>query len=80
VRGSIGRPRPYNLEHLMAEKGSSGHWIENAIKRPGALRAKLHVKEGQDIPAKKLEKAEHSKSPTLAKEARLAATLKKMHK
>ena len=59
----------------MAEK-----WIQKAIKRPGALRAKLGVKKGEKIPASKLKKAEHSKNPTTAKQARLAETLKKMHK
>jgi len=55
-------------------------FIANAIKHPGALRKSLHVKEGENIPAKKLEKAEHSKNPTLRKRAVLAGTLKKMHK
>lgn len=59
----------------MAEK-----WISNAIKKPGALRKELHIKKGKKIPAKKLEKAEHSKNPTLRKRAVLAKTLKKMHK
>jgi len=55
-------------------------WIKGAIKHPGALRKSLHVKEGEKIPAAKLKKAEHSKDPKLAKRARLAETLKKMHK
>ena len=59
----------------MAEK----KWIKGAIKHPGALRKELHVKEGHDIPAKKLEKATHSKNPTLKKRAILAETLKKLH-
>lgn len=58
----------------MAEK-----WIQKAIKKPGALRKSLHVKKGEKIPESKLKKAEHSKNPTLAKRARLAETLKKMH-
>lgn len=53
-----------------------GKWIQGAIKRPGALKAKLGVPEGKKIPAKKLAKAEHSKNPTLRKEAVLAKTLK----
>ena len=36
----------------------------------------LGVKQGHKIPAKKLEKAEHSKNPTIRKEADLAKTLK----
>lgn len=55
-------------------------WIQGAIKHPGALHKELHVKEGKKIPEKKLEKAEHSKNPTLKKRAALAETLKKMHK
>jgi len=61
----------------MAEKKK---WIQEAIKKPGALRKTLHVKKGEKIPEEKLEKAEHSKNPKTAKRARLAETLKKMHK
>lgn len=56
------------------------NWIQDAIKRPGALRKKLHVKKGKKIPISKIEKAEHSKSPTLKKEANLAMTLRKLRK
>jgi hypothetical protein len=55
-------------------------WIQEAIKHKGALRASLHVKEGEKIPESKLKKAEHSKNEKTAKRARLAETLKKMHK
>lgn len=57
-------------------------WISSAIKpeNKGKLREKLHAKEGEKIPAKKLEKAAHSKNPTLAKEARLAETLRSISK
>jgi len=61
----------------MAEKKK---WIQSAIKKPGALRKALHVKEGEKIPEAKLKKAEHSKNPTMKKRANLAETLKKMHK
>jgi hypothetical protein len=55
------------------------HWIKGAIKKPGALREELHVKEGQKIPKKKLEKA--AKSPgKLGKRARLAETLESFHR
>lgn len=57
----------------------NGGWIKNAVSHPGALRKALHVKEGETIPAKKLAKAAHSDNPTLARRARLAQTLKKMH-
>lgn len=45
-------------------------FIQKAIKRPGALHEKLHVPEGQKIPAAKVEKAAHSKNKLLAEEAR----------
>jgi len=58
----------------MAEK-----WIQKAIKKPGALRKELGVKEGKTIPAKKLAAA--AKKPGVeGKRARLAETLGKMKK
>jgi len=54
------------------------NFIQKAIKHKGALRKSLGVKKGENIPAKKLEKAEHSKNPTTRKRAVLAETLKKM--
>ena len=58
----------------MAEK-----WIQQAIKKPGALRASLGVKKGQIIPAGKLAKA--AKAPgKMGQRARLAQTLKGMKK
>jgi hypothetical protein len=57
----------------MAEK-----WIQRAIKKPGSLRKSLGVKEGQNIPAKKLAAAAQ-KGGTLGRRARLAQTLKKLH-
>lgn len=59
---------------------NNGKWIQNAIKKPGALHKELGVPEGKKIPAKKLKKAEHSKNPTLRKRAVLAETLGKMKK
>jgi hypothetical protein len=58
----------------MAEK-----WIQKAIKKPGALRKELGVKEGKTIPAKKLEAAAN-KPGKIGKQARLAETLKGMKK
>lgn len=55
-------------------------FIQEAIKKPGALRASLKVKKGEKIPEAKLKKAEHSKNPKTKKRAILAETLKKMHK
>jgi len=66
----------------VAHRASGGptKWIQGAIKHPGALHRALHVPEGEKIPAKKLTKAAHSENPTLAKRARLAQTLSKLHK
>ena len=56
-------------------------WIQKATaKHKGALHKELHVKKGEKIPEKKLEKAEHSKNPKLAKRARLARTLSGLRK
>lgn len=55
------------------------HWIQDAIKKPGALHKELHVPEGKKIPAKKLAAAA-KKGGKEGKRARLAETLKKMHK
>ena len=60
----------------MAEKKK---WIQGAIKHPGALHEELGVTKGKKIPAKKLKKAEKA-GGVEGKRARLAETLKKMHK
>jgi len=59
---------------------AKGNWIQGAIKHPGSLHKALGVPKGQKIPEAKLEKAEHSKSPSLRKKANLAETLKGMKK
>lgn len=53
------------------------NWMQKAVKKPGALRRALHVKEGQKIPEYKLEKAEHSKNPHMREMANLAEKFKK---
>lgn len=55
------------------------NWIADATKNKGALHKALHVPEGKKIPSSKLEKAAHSKNPTMRKRADLAKTLKGMH-
>ena len=50
-------------------------WIQEAIKKPGALRKELGVKAGEKIPAKKLAVAA-KKSGKIGQRARLAQTLK----
>lgn len=54
-------------------------WIQDAIKKKGALREELHVKKGKKIPAAKLKKAEKAKGK-FGKRARLAETLGKLRK
>ena len=66
-----------NRREGRAEGG--GNWIKGAIRHPGSLRKSLGVKEGEDIPEKKLTKAEHSDNPKTARRARLAETLKGLH-
>jgi len=56
----------------MAEK-----FIQQAIKKPGALRAQLGVKGDKPIPASKLNAAA-KKGGKLGQRARLAQTLKKL--
>ena len=56
------------------------NWIKGAISRPGALRAKAGVKEGQNIPSKKLNQMANSSNSTTARQANLAKTLKKLGK
>ena len=58
---------------------SKDKWIQGAISKPGALRKALHVKSGKDIPESKLDKAAKAHGK-LGQRARLAVTLKKMHK
>jgi hypothetical protein len=55
-------------------------WIQDIHMKKGALRKTLHAKKGEKIPESMLKKAEHSKNKTTARRARLAETLKKMHK
>jgi hypothetical protein len=53
------------------------HFIEEAIKRPGALRRELGAAKGKNIPAKKLAGAAQ-KPGRIGRQARLAQTLKKL--
>lgn len=55
------------------------NWIAGATKNKGALHRALGVPQGEKIPAKKLAAAA-KKGGKVGKEARLAETLKKMHK
>ena len=63
----------------MKKGGSTDKWIQKAIKKPGALRSALGVKEGKTIPTKKLAAA--AKKPgKMGQRARLAQTLSKLKK
>lgn len=57
------------------KKGGKAKFIQEAIKKPGALRSALGAKKGEPIPAKKLAKA--AKAPgKLGQRARFAQVLK----
>jgi hypothetical protein len=61
------------------KKGGSTKWIQEAVKKPGALRAQMGVKKGEKIPAGKLAAA--AKKPgKMGQRARLAQTLKGLKK
>ena len=60
--------------------GEKKKWIKGAIKHPGKLHRELGIAQGKKIPEKTLEKATHSKNPTIKKEAVLAETLKGFRK
>jgi hypothetical protein len=61
------------------KKGGKVNWIQDAIKKPGALRSTMGVKKGEKIPAKKLAVA--AKKPgKMGQRARLAQTLSKLKK
>jgi len=57
-------------------------WIQKAINpnKKNALREKLKVKEGENIPEDKLRKAEKSRNKSTRKQAFLAENLKKITK
>lgn len=59
---------------------SKDKWIQKAISKPGELHKSLGVPKDEKIPKAKLEKAEHSKNPTMRKRAQLAETLSKFKK
>lgn len=58
---------------MASRRKSKGKWMQKAFgKHPGKLHRRLHVPEGEKIPASKLERAEDSSDPSLRKEAALA--------
>jgi hypothetical protein len=66
------------LESYGVDIQETKKWIQQAIKHPGALHRKLHVPQGEKIPAGKLAAAA-KKGGKLGQEARLAKTLKGFH-
>jgi len=69
---------PTTIGQLAGSHKPKKHWIQGAIKHPGALHKQLGIPKGQKIPAKTLSKAAKA-GGTLGRRARLAQTLKKMH-
>ena len=65
------------MKPIAMKSGGKANWIQDAIKKPGALRESLGVKKGEKIPAKKLDAAA-KKSGKTGQRARLAKTLKGM--
>lgn len=63
------------VEAVLVEKKK---WIQQAIKKEGALRKTMKTKKGEKIPASKLEKAAKKGGKT-GKRARLALTLRKLN-
>lgn len=55
------------------------NWISGAIKRPGQLHRDLGVAQGKKIPVEAIRRAAKGGGKTAAR-ARLALTLRKMHK
>jgi len=66
----------HDEESLTEEKKK---WIQDAIKKPGALRKTLKAKEGKNIPRTKLEAAAKKGGKTGAR-ARLALKLRSFKK
>lgn len=60
--------------------GMPKKWIQKMKMKKGALHKDTGVAQGKKIPMKKIEKAEHSDNPKLAKRATLARTLRGLRK
>ena len=73
------KARRDNTDFTQYKKGGSVKWIQEAVKKPGALKASLGVKKGEKIPAGKLATAAKAKGK-MGQRARLAQTLKGLKK
>lgn len=71
---------PKEIKRSKGGKVTDKNWIQKAIKRPGALRKKAGVKEGEKIPASKLRRLSKSKNPRTIKQVQLMKTLGKMNR
>ena len=73
----VKKARRDDTDFTQYAEGGKVNFIQKAIKKPGALRKELGVKEGQTIPAKKLAAA--AKKPgKIGQRARFAEVLKGM--
>ena len=73
----VRKARRDDTDFTQYAEGGKVNFIQKAIKKPGALRKELGVKEGQTIPAKKLAAA--AKKPgKIGQRARFAEVLKGM--
>lgn len=75
--GGKKKARRDDTDFTQYAEGGKVNWIQDAIKKPGALRTELGVKKGEKIPAGKL-KAAAKKPGKMGQRARLAETLKGM--
>jgi hypothetical protein len=64
---------------MYKDSEGKGNWIKGSHLKTGALHRELQVPLGKKIPAGKLSKALHSKSPLSRKRANLAKTLESFH-
>lgn len=76
----MGRERKDAMRHAAYKDGGSSKWMQDAVKKPGALHKALHVPKDKKIPASKLEKASHSKNPLIKERANLAKTFRKANR
>ena len=76
--GGVKKARRDDTDFTEYAKGGKVNWIQDAVKKPGALHEELGVPKGKKIPAGKLEAA--AKKPGKeGKRARLAETLRGMN-
>ena len=69
--------RNLGLGFRAAEGGSKKDWIKGAVKKPGALREYMDVKEGQPIPKGKINKVASGKPATAGGPKPSAKTMKR---